>query len=156
MEIKQKVKVAKLMDLFASYVFYGWWDWRFLSLMFASTLVDFFIGLKTSNACKAPRKKILLVTSLVFNLGLLGVFKYFNFFIESFNSLLGSSYSDSFNTFDLILPVGISFYTFQTLSYTIDTYKGRLNPTRGFINFAGYVSFFPQLAAGPIERAVHL
>ena len=155
-KLSKRLKWQNLWVLFASYVFYGWWDWRFLSLMFASTLVDFFTGLKTSNACKAPRKKILLVTSLLFNLGLLGVFKYFNFFIESFNSLLGSSYSDSFNTFDLILPVGISFYTFQTLSYTIDIYKGRLNPTRGFINFAGYVSFFPQLAAGPIERAVHL
>ena len=155
-KLSKRLKWQNLWVLFASYVFYGWWDWRFLSLIFASTLVDYFIGLKISNACKAPRKQILLVTSLVFNLGLLGVFKYFNFFIESFNNLLGSSYSDSFNTFDLILPVGISFYTFQTLSYTIDIYKGRLNPTRSFINFAGYVSFFPQLVAGPIERAVHL
>ena len=94
--------------------------------------------------------------SLAFNLGLLGTFKYFNFFIQSFNNILGFSHSDSFNTLDLILPVGISFYTFQTLSYTIDIYKGKLSPTGSFINFAGYVSFFPQLVAGPIERAVNL
>ena len=154
--LSKRLKWQNLWVLFVSYVFYGWWDWRFLSLIFASTLVDYFIGLKISNTYEANRKRNLLIISLVFNLGLLGVFKYFNFFIDSFYYLFDFSHSSSFNTFDIILPVGISFYTFQTLSYTIDIYKGKLNPTAEFINFAGYVSFFPQLVAGPIERAVHL
>ena len=155
-KLSKSLKWQNAWVLFASYVFYGWWDWRFLSLIIASTLVDYFVGWNISKACKKRRKNILLVMSLAFNLGLLGTFKYFNFFIQSFNNILGFSHSDSFNTLDLILPVGISFYTFQTLSYTIDIYKGKLSPTGSFINFAGYVSFFPQLVAGPIERAVNL
>lgn len=146
-----------LVLLIASYIFYGWWDWRFLSLIAFSTLVDFFLGIKISNSKTKKTKKYYLIASLVVNLGLLGFFKYYNFFIESFNeslNLLGLTF-DTW-TLNIILPVGISFYTFQTLSYSIDIYKGKIEHTRDFISFAVFVSFFPQLVAGPIERASHL
>jgi len=138
-------------------VFYGWWDYRFLSLIFASTLVDYFVGLKMKNSSTDSTRKILLSVSLLFNLGLLCYFKYANFFIDSWVSSW-SSVGVSFNisSLQVILPVGISFYTFQTLSYTIDIYRKQLNPTPSFLRFATYVAFFPQLVAGPIERAAHL
>lgn len=141
----------------ASYVFYGWWDWRFLSLIFLSTILDFFVGRKLLAADKKSTRKALLYVSLVFNLGLLGFFKYYNFFVESFVdafTLFGVSMTPS--TLNIILPVGISFYTFQTLSYTIDVYRGNLKPTDDFVSFMAFVSFFPQLVAGPIERATNL
>ncbi|MGJ3234252.1 MBOAT family O-acyltransferase [Marivirga sp.] len=144
--------------LIASYFFYGWWDWRFLSLIAFSSLVDYFLGNAISNTNHKKKKKILLSISLVCNLGLLGFFKYYNFFveslIESFNTI---GYSGgSIHTLNIILPVGISFYTFQTISYSIDIYRGHLKPDKNLINFLAFVSFFPQLVAGPIERASNL
>ncbi|MDT8412411.1 MAG: MBOAT family O-acyltransferase [Vicingaceae bacterium] len=146
-----------MLILIASYIFYGWWDWRFLTLILFSTLVDYAVGLKMLNADKKSYRKLLLWISLSVNLGLLGFFKYFNFFIESFNELtLSLGFNASLHTLQIILPVGISFYTFQTLSYSFDVYKKKLTPTKNFINFAAFVSFFPQLVAGPIERASNL
>lgn len=143
--------------LIASYVFYGWWDWRFLGLIAFSTLVDFAIARSIDASASQPRRKFLLVASLVINLGLLGFFKYYNFFVDSWVeafSSLGITMHTS--TLNIILPVGISFYTFQTLSYTIDVYRGNLKASSNFIDFAAYVAFFPQLVAGPIERAINL
>tara|TARA_Y100001970_G_scaffold261373_1_gene344430 strand:+ start:515 stop:1951 length:1437 start_codon:yes stop_codon:yes gene_type:complete len=155
---QKNLRVQNLLLLFSSYVFYGWWDWRFLSLIFLSTLVDYFVGLKISNSTDKNLKKFYLWISILFNLGLLGFFKYFNFFIDSWIDLLGTFGYENKNTWTLnvILPVGISFYTFQTMSYSLDIYFGKLKPTNDFISFASFVSFFPQLVAGPIERASNL
>ena len=144
--------------LLASYVFYGWWDYRFLSLIFISTLIDFKIGLSIPRQKTEKNKKLLLYCSVLFNLILLGFFKYYNFFIESWINLFNSlGYNTNSNfTLNIILPVGISFYTFQTMSYAIDIYNNKLQPTKDFIAFASFVSFFPQLVAGPIERASNL
>lgn len=143
--------------LVVSYIFYGWWDWRFLFLIFFSTLVDYFVGLKIPKAENPYMKTGLLVLSLLVNLGLLAFFKYYNFFLDSFAEAFTFFGSDlNVRHLDIILPVGISFYTFQTLSYTIDIYKGRLFPTKSFLAFGAFVSFFPQLVAGPIERASNL
>lgn len=150
----KKCRFQNIILLLSSYVFYGWWDWRFLSLIAFSSIVDYLIGLAIVSK---KRKKSFLILSVVINLGLLGVFKYFNFFIDSWInlwSLLG--YEMSISTVNIILPVGISFYTFQTMSYTIDIYRGRMLPTKDFIAFATYISLFPQLVAGPIERASNL
>jgi len=141
----------------ASYVFYGWWDWRFLSLIIFSTVVDYSIGLRLSKQQDARHRKLLLWGSILVNLGLLGFFKYYNFFLDNFVaafSFFGQEISAK--SLHIILPVGISFYTFQTLSYTIDVYRRRLVPTKNFFAFAAFVSFFPQLVAGPIERASNL
>lgn len=148
-------KFQNLIILAASYVFYGFWDYRFLSLIVFSTLVDFIIG-KSIYRSKS-KKKLLLSLSILVNIGLLLVFKYYNFFIDSLNStfvLFG--YPLNISAAEIVLPVGISFYTFQTLSYTIDIYRNRLEPTRSLIDFAAFVAFFPQLVAGPIERAKNL
>ena len=154
----KKLKYQNLLILVSSYVFYGWWDYRFLSLILLSTIVDYFIGLGISNQASLKNKRILLWCSVLFNLGVLGFFKYYNFFIDSWIDLFSSFGYDikSVWTLNIILPVGISFYTFQTMSYTIDIYKGKLKPTKDFISFASFVSFFPQLVAGPIERATNL
>ncbi|MFT7421581.1 MAG: alginate O-acetyltransferase complex protein AlgI [Arcticibacterium sp.] len=155
---KTKIRSQNLLLLFASYVFYGWWDWRFLSLIIFSTLVDFLVGLEIQRSTSSKRKKLMLWISIVVNLGFLGFFKYFDFFIENFQeafTFLGYNFGAT-SSLNIILPVGISFYTFQTLSYSIDVYKGKLNPTKDLIQFSAYVSFFPQLVAGPIERAVNL
>jgi D-alanyl-lipoteichoic acid acyltransferase DltB (MBOAT superfamily) len=142
--------------LLCSYVFYGWWDWRFLSLILFSTIVDYYIGIKMASVRKKERK-VLLYLSLAVNLGLLGFFKYYNFFISSLQSGLNSINIDIDTwSLNIILPVGISFYTFQTLSYSIDVYNEKIKPTNSFIDFAAFVSFFPQLVAGPIERASNL
>ncbi len=141
----------------ASYVFYGWWDWRFLSLILFSTLIDYSIGNLLKREEQVFKRKIYLWTSIAFNLGFLGFFKYYNFFLDNFIaafSFFGSEIQAS--TLTIILPVGISFYTFQTLSYTIDVYKRKLEPTNDFVAFSAFVSFFPQLVAGPIERASNL
>ncbi|WP_373399110.1 MBOAT family O-acyltransferase [Algoriphagus halophilus] len=186
---KKNLKIQNAFLLLASYLFYAWWDWRFLGLIIASSVVDYWCGLKLSRiqsqksvvdsdligiepatfekeANDLTTKRFLspdnghwttkgyLAISLFFNLGLLGFFKYFNFFIEStadIISLLG--FQPNISTLNLILPVGISFYTFQTLSYTIDVYRGRTKPTKDPIAFFAFVAFFPQLVAGPIERA---
>lgn len=154
---KQRLIFQNILLLVASYVFYGWWDYRFLALIFLSTLVDYSLGLYIHNSEDQRNRKIGLWGSMVFNLGLLVFFKYFNFFaeswVEAFNSL---GYELDPWTVSVILPVGISFYTFQTMSYSIDIYKGKLEPTKDFIGFAAFVSFFPQLVAGPIERATNL
>ncbi len=141
----------------ASYFFYGWWDWRFLFLILMSTLVDYFIGQQIEKSTNDKNSKALLITSLVINLGVLFFFKYFNFFLDSFTqafTMFGQSFEAS--RLNIILPVGISFYTFQTLSYTIDVYRKKMKAEKSIINFAAYVSFFPQLVAGPIERATNL
>ncbi|WP_411831068.1 MBOAT family O-acyltransferase [Mariniflexile sp. AS56] len=143
--------------LLASYVFYGWWDWRFLFLISFSTVVDFFIGIYLSKESHLRKRNALLLISVFVNLGLLGFFKYYNFFIDNFItvfSFFGHPISSS--SLHIILPVGISFYTFQTLSYTIDVYRKKLEPVKNFIAFSVFVSFFPQLVAGPIERATKL
>ncbi|MEM9091882.1 MAG: MBOAT family O-acyltransferase [Cyanobacteria bacterium P01_F01_bin.53] len=142
--------------LAASYYFYGSWDWRFLSLIWLSTLLDFVLG-KRIYASESPRQRQgLLTLSLVVNLGILGFFKYFGFFTDSLVSLLGTAgLQPDWRTLNIILPVGISFYTFQTLSYTIDIYRRKLKPVDNLLDFALFVAFFPQLVAGPIERASH-
>ena len=154
----RNLKIQNALVLIASYVFYGWWDYRFLGLILLSTVVDFLAGLTMVQVQKGNVRKLILAISLVFNLGLLGVFKYYNFFITSWVNLFDSFgyHITGLSTLNIILPVGISFYTFQTLSYTLDAYKGKITPTRDFIAFAAFVSFFPQLVAGPIERASHL
>jgi len=154
---KRSLKSRNILLLVASYVFYGWWDYRFLSLIFASTLVDYLVALSLEKEKRKQSRKLLLSISLAFNLGLLGIFKYCNFFIESWvDAWAWAGITMQVSTLSIILPVGISFYTFQTLSYTIDVYRKQLKPTSNFIQFATYVSFFPQLVAGPIERATHL
>lgn len=197
---QKNIKVQNAFLLLASYVFYGWWDWRFLGLIIASSAIDYWCGLKlstvdgplstadsTSSRIKDSKigfqnpdvstnqlstvdrglltnitslfqgRKRYLTLSIAFNLTLLGFFKYFNFFIESateFITLLGFQAHSS--TLNLILPVGISFYTFQTMSYTIDVYRGKMEATKDPIAFFTFVAFFPQLVAGPIERASNL
>ncbi len=153
----KNLQTQNLLIVVASYVFYGWWDWRFLSLIFFSTVVDYFIGILLSQQQSQTRRKIYLSISVIVNLGFLGFFKYYNFFLENFLAaftLFG--WEIKAHTLGIILPVGISFYTFQALSYTIDVFRRKLEPTRDFIAFAAFVSFFPQLVAGPIERATHL
>ena len=145
------------MLLVASYVFYGWWDWRFLSLIILSTLTDYYCGLRIGEAVDETRRKFFLTVSVCMNLGILGFFKYFDFFLENFKALLTSlGVATNLDTLGIILPVGISFYTFQTMSYTIDIYRREMEPTHRFFDFALFVSFFPQLVAGPIERAKQL
>lgn len=154
---KHRIRLQNVLLLVASYVFYGWWDWRFLSLIVLSSTVDYIVGIAMHREQAALRRRLLLLTSLTVNLGLLGFFKYFNFFAESFAaafSFFGVPFEAS--RLNIVLPVGISFYTFQTLSYTIDIYRGKLEPTRKAIDFFAFVSFFPQLVAGPIERATNL
>ena len=154
---KKSLTGQNLLLLIASYFFYGWWDYRFLGLIAASTLVDYFIGLALKQTTTKKRRKILLLGSLLFNLGLLAIFKYFNFFIESWiDAGEAIGFRMHLETLQLILPVGISFYTFQTLSYTIDVYRKRIEPTSDIVKFSTYVAFFPQLIAGPIERASNL
>ncbi len=143
--------------LVASYVFYGAWDYRFLLLLIGTTLVDYAVGLAIDRKSDPAARRRILMFSIVANLGVLGVFKYFNFFADSlveFAGLFGLSVSPV--TLNIVLPVGISFYTFQSMAYTIDVYRGHLKPCRSLPDFALYVTFFPQLVAGPIERATHL
>jgi D-alanyl-lipoteichoic acid acyltransferase DltB (MBOAT superfamily) len=151
------LRVQNTLIALASYVFYGWWDWRFLSLIFFSSLVDYTVGIYLQKTNDKQKRKGLVWVSIIVNIGFLGFFKYFNFFVDNFVeafSFLG--YQIPSSSLDIILPVGISFYTFQTLSYTIDVYKEKLKPTKDFVAFTAFVSFFPQLVAGPIERATHL
>ncbi len=150
------IKAQNIFLVITSYLFYSFWDWRFLSLIFLSSLIDFFIAksLKKSSNCQ---RKLLVGISLFFNLGVIFVFKYFNFFIETFTeAFLLFNTPITYNSIEYVLPVGISFYTFQTLSYTIDVYRKRINATDDVFSFFAFVSFFPQLVAGPIERATNL
>jgi len=129
--LKKSSFYQNILLLISSYVFYGWWDWRFLSLIIASSLLDYFVGLHIFQSNDRKKRKILLIVSLSFNLGMLGFFKYFNFFIDSFTELI-TLFGLKANTrsLNVILPVGISFYTFQTLSYSIDIYRKNLNPQK--------------------------
>lgn len=142
----------KILLLVASYYFYAYWDYRFAGLLVFSTLLDYTIGKLLGRIDRIAVRHMLLITSLVGNLGLLGFFKYYNFFIESAQTIFGH-WGISGTTLNIILPIGISFYTFQTLSYSIDVYRRTLQPCRNLLDFALYVAFFPQLVAGPIVRA---
>ena len=154
---KWNVLTRNIFLLAASYFFYGYWDYRFLALILSSSLVDFTIGILLHKTTKASARKGLLAFSVIFNIGLLGYCKYLNFFIENFVSALSSvGIEQDISTLQIILPVGISFYTFQTLSYTIDVYRKNIEPERNLVTFLTFVSFFPQLVAGPIERASNL
>ena len=151
------LKLQNLLLVCASYLFYGWWDWRFLSLILFSTIVDYFVGLGLSKQDNQKKRRLLLSASVLVNLGFLGIFKYYNFFLDNFVeafSFFGASINA--NSLNVILPVGISFYTFQTLSYTIDVYRNKIDHRKDFIAFMAFVSFFPQLVAGPIESATNL
>ena len=151
------LRIQNFLLLLVSYVFYGWWDWRFLSLIAFSSVVDFLVAQGMTSTDDQRRRNLLLGVSLSVNLGMLGFFKYYNFFVDSFVDLFALfEVSLSVHTLSVILPVGISFYTFQTLSYTIDVYRGDLKPAKDWVAFFAYVSFFPQLVAGPIERATQL
>jgi len=155
--LNRNIKLQNFLIVAASYFFYGWWDWRFLSLILISTLTDYSIGIGLAKVEDNTKRKALLWTSILVNLGLLGFFKYYDFFIDNFTtafSFFGAQIKS--NSLNIILPVGISFYTFQTLSYTIDVYKRKMLPTKDFIAFSSFVAFFPQLVAGPIERAKNL
>jgi len=153
----RNIRMQNLFLLAASYLFYGWWDWRFLSLIVFSSVVDYFIGQAIHQNKHERRRKLLLYCSVAVNLGFLGFFKYCNFFIESFTELMNvMSIQVNPGTLEIVLPVGISFYTFQTMSYTIDVYRRKLEPTKDVIAFFAFISFFPQLVAGPIERATNL
>ncbi|HEY1047461.1 MAG TPA: MBOAT family O-acyltransferase [Bacteroidia bacterium] len=153
----KNLKLQNLLLLVSSYIFYGWWDWRFLTMMAFTTLIDYWVGIGLMNNNNKTQRKVLLFTSVILNLGLLGFFKYYNFFIESFSAAF-TFFGQPFNvsTLNIVLPVGISFYTFQTMSYAIDVYQEKLKPTKDIVSFFSFVSFFPQLVAGPIERASNL
>ena len=151
------IRTQNLILLGASYLFYGWWDWRFLSLIILSSLLDFYLAKEMHHRQDEKRRKHLLWCSLAFNLGMLGLFKYFNFFIENFVTAFQFFGQDiGSGSLSIILPVGISFYTFQTLSYSIDVYRKKIKPTDDLVAFSTFVAFFPQLVAGPIERASNL
>ena len=155
--IQDKIWWRNLLIVAVSYLFYGWWDWRFLGLIIFSSVVDYSIGRAMGRASDARVRKRLLYMSLATNLGILGFFKYFNFFTESFaDAMQGVGVAIDPFTLSIVLPVGISFYTFQTLSYTIDVYRKKIEPTEDVVAFFAFVSFFPQLVAGPIERASRL
>jgi len=163
----KNLKLQNILIVVSSYIFYGWWDWRFLILMALTTYFSWLSGVLmynvrnkgSFNETKDKRRlQIISASNIVLNFLILGFFKYYNFFIDSFVdafSFFGYRIENSF-TLKIILPVGISFYTFQALSYTIDIYRKKLEPTKDIISFFAFVSFFPQLVAGPIERATHL
>jgi alginate O-acetyltransferase complex protein AlgI len=153
----KKVSIKNLFLLVSSYYFYSCWDWRFSFLLLFSTCLDFFTGFRIYNSKNGNTKKFWFILSLVINLGFLGVFKYYNFFIDSFSHLLDQlGFPISFSILSIVLPVGISFYTFHGISYVIDIYKNRIKAERNIIDYSLFVSFFPLLVAGPIERATHL
>ena len=155
--IHKNLKLQNLFLVVASYVFYAWWDWRFLSLIIFSTLIDYTVGRLLAHENHVHKRKILLLISIVVNLGFLGFFKYYNFFLDNFiQAFTWMGTPISARALSIVLPVGISFYTFQTLSYSIDVYRKKLEPTKDVVAFAAFVSFFPQLVAGPIERATNL
>lgn len=151
-----RLRIQNLFVIIASYIFYGWWDWTFLVLIFITTLFSYLSGLGIEQTSGKKRKAILW-GNIILNLGILGLFKYFNFFAENFKLLFESvGIHLDWVTLNIVLPVGISFYTFQALSYSIDVYKKKIEPTRDIVAFFAFISFFPQLVAGPIERATNL
>lgn len=154
---KGNLKSQNILLLISSYFFYACWDWRFLFLLVFSTLLDYYTGIKMSDAKNETNKKFWFWLSIFVNLGFLGVFKYYNFFVESFaNVISGFGLKVNPASLDVILPIGISFYTFHGLSYVIDIYKSRIKAEKNFIDYSVFVCFFPLLVAGPIERATHL
>lgn len=155
--VNKNLALRNFFLLVSSYIFYGWWDWRFLVLIFISSSLDYFLGLKIYHSKNESKRKLFIAVTLVTNLGILGYFKYANFFIDSFVEILTAiGVQANYTSLRIILPVGISFYTFQTLSYTLDVYKRKLEPSKDIVAFLAFVSFFPQLVAGPIERASNL
>jgi D-alanyl-lipoteichoic acid acyltransferase DltB (MBOAT superfamily) len=144
--------------LLASYFFYGWWDWRFLLLMIASTTIDYFIAHAIARTVDTSRRKQLLILSLVINFGILGIFKYFNFFVGSFASAIHTLTGTELpiSVLRIILPPGISFYTFQEIAYIVDVYHGKIEPADSFVQYSLFISLFPHLIAGPIQRPSHL
>lgn len=154
---KKSLQLQNVLLLASSYFFYACWDWRFLFLLMFSTALDYFTGIKMHEATSQSKKKFWFWLSIGINLGFLGIFKYYNFFADSFASLLsGFGFEANFWTLQIILPVGISFYTFHGLSYVIDIYKDRIKPEKNVVEYSLFVSYFPLLVAGPIERATHL
>ena len=152
--MQRQLKLQNISLLIASYVFYGWWDWRFLILILITSLSSFLSGLYIA---KSHNKRFFLTANICLNLGILAVFKYYGFFADNLNLLLSQfGFSLDMPTWCIILPVGISFYSFQSLSYSIDVYRGKLPATRDIVAFCTYIAFFPQLVAGPIERATNL
>ena len=153
----KSIRLQNILLVIASYFFYACWDWRFLFLLVFSTLLDYITGIKMADASNQKNKTFWFWLSITVNLGFLGFFKYYNFFIDSFAEVLSNiGFHVNPWTLQVILPVGISFYTFHGLSYVIDIYKDRIKPERNFIDYSVFVSFFPLLVAGPIERATHL
>ena len=153
----KNLKLQNLLIVVSSFIFYGWWDWRFLFLMVGSASVDFVVGILLSKQENKSKRKTYLSFSIIANLGILAFFKYFNFFADNFVNaftLIGTKLNPV--SIQIVLPVGISFYTFQALSYTIDVYRKKLEPTKSIIDYFAFISFFPQLVAGPIERATNL
>ena len=154
---KRSLQLQNLLLLVASYFFYACWDWRFLFLLLFSTALDYFTGIKMEEAKNETNKKRWFWLSIIVNIGFLGIFKYYNFFADSFaEALSGIGIHTNFWTLKVILPVGISFYTFHGLSYVIDIYKGRIKAEKNIITYSLFVGYFPLLVAGPIERATHL
>ena len=151
---KRQLLWQNLLIVVASYVFYGWWDWRFLILIAITTVLSFLSGIGIEKALTQRGKKAVMIANVVVNLGILGVYKYYDFFATQFAELFGIQ--SDFLLLHLILPVGISFYTFQALSYSIDVYRKQIEPTHDIVSFTAFLSFFPQLVAGPIERATNL
>ena len=152
---QRSVRAQNLFVVAVSYLFYGWWDWRFLFLIAFTSLCSWGSGLLIERHRNRPVAKIVHISNIVLNLAILGVFKYYDFFVTSFAKLFLNGRTDGL-LLNIILPVGISFYTFQALSYSIDVYREKLEPTRDIVQFFAFVSFFPQLVAGPIERATNL
>ena len=152
----KNLKAQNILLLVSSYFFYACWDYRFLFLLIFSTLLDYYTGIKMHEAENQNRRKFWFWLSVSINLGFLGIFKYYNFFAASFAEAVSHlGFTANFWTLKVILPVGISFYTFHGLSYVIDIYKNRIKPCRNFVEYSVFVSFFPLLVAGPIERATH-
>lgn len=158
--LNRNLRMQNAWVVVASYVFYGWWDWRFLALIAFTSAWSYVVGLLELRRWESKPSRALLVVSIVVNLGILGFFKYFNFFVDSFVTLAQACLPPALVphplTLRIVLPVGISFYTFQALSYTIDVYRRNIRPTRDPFAFFAFISFFPQLVAGPIERATNL
>ncbi len=151
------LKMQNFFIVVVSYIFYGWWDWRFLLLIALTSFCSWGSGVLIAHSPSGGRRRGLLWANIILNLGILGFFKYFNFFVQSFvDAFAGLGITLHATTLNIILPVGISFYTFQALSYSIDVYKGKIEATRDIVAFFAFVSFFPQLVAGPIERATNL
>ena len=151
---KRQLLWQNLFVVVASYIFYGWWDWRFLILIAITTLLSFLSGIGIEYAPTQRGKKAVMIANIIINLGILGLYKYYDFFATQFARLFGIE--SDFLLLHLILPVGISFYTFQALSYSIDVYRKQMQPTHDIVAFTAFLSFFPQLVAGPIERATNL